>query len=211
MMNIAPNTLEDKIEKYIVTFKYKINFNEKFSNTLNLSYNFSLDENVSYYNIDSESSFEYLLFSLFCFKNKSFEDISELLTNIVVNNNCDFLLSEFKLSNLKKLAKYNNWYNRKKHFNDEEYSKKHLEEVAKEEAKNKKIIQNYQEDMIKDLEATEEVTEELNISILDVLKDEDISSSNRIKLIKDYTKTSINLIEKKEILINKLNLNSDIS
>ncbi len=201
-MSVCNNSIIEKLEEEIktssITFSYfKYNLSSIVNESRSLSIMGDGGETLSYYKLKGESSYEYLLFELFCFFDMSLRDIYELFIGISKKyNKNDLCFVEY--SDFEKLKELRSWNERKHLFvrDSPEYLKK---SQLREDALNNNI--NH---MVKDYDSTLEIIDCLNDDMKFICNDEDISPEKRLEYIDKYSKVSFRLNEKRFGLLNKI-------
>lgn len=196
--NSGKDTIIEELEEEIKTcditssyFRYKVKSEDML---LDISPDI---HSPSFYQLETESNFEYLLFKLFCFFDMNIHDIYELIKEIggKYHKNDLFLLSYY---DFEKLSDVRSWNVRK-----EKFLKVSPEYVRKIGLKDGVVGGNI-EYLVKDYEDTLEIMDCLNEDVKCICNDEDISPEKRLELIGKYSKISIRLNEKRFGLLTKI-------
>lgn len=201
-MDVCNNSIIEELEEAIKTSSitssyFKYNISPIVNQTKSLYIQGNGGETLSYYQLEGESSYEYLLFELFCFFDMSLRDIYELFIGISKKYNKNDL-SFVNYSDFEKLKELKSWNERKRLFvrDSPEFLKK---SQLREDALNNNI--NH---MVKDYDSTLEIIDCLNDDMKFICNDEDISPEKRLEYIDKYSKVSFRLNEKRFGLLEKI-------
>lgn len=183
----------------IIEDEVKSNFNllNHFKRSSNLLSITDFDEVYSYYPLKDEFEFDYAIFKLYCFCNYGIDDIYKLLIDL----GRKYIKSDLSLLSYSDFVNYTKdkkFVERKKIYEktSKDYQNKvHLKETAESENISK---------LVDDYNDTVSIIETLNSDMKFICNDEDISAEKRISYIDKYSKISIRLAEKRNILFEKI-------